>query len=105
MLAHAGACVVWAEALSIRREMHTGWTSGWEDSEIAQGNQEEEEERSGLLVNPQAPTMRQSGHRPTTHVLFEGDEEEEDDEGEDSKRNEKGANGHGHENIEMKRMN
>jgi hypothetical protein len=105
MLAHAGACVVWAEALSIRREMKTGW-SGWEDAQLEDQDHQDEGERSGLLSdNNQAPSMTQTANRPTTHVLFEDEDEDDED---DSKKSKKGANGHGnqgHENIEMKRMN
>lgn len=102
MLAHAGACVVWAEALSIRRELTSGWTSGQEESEMEQGG-DGEDEQSHMLSNNQAPTMEQ--RRQSTHVLFQGDE---NDIGEDLESKSKGkkanGNGHGHENIEMKRL-
>jgi hypothetical protein len=94
MLAHAGACIVWAEALSIRRELHSGWTSGWQDnSTVEQGDDEEDH---------QAPLMGQANRRQSTHVLFDGDNVDND---EGAKMNGKHANGHGPENIEMKRIN
>jgi cytochrome b len=101
MLAHAGACVVWAEALSIRREINTGWTSGWEDSEAEHGHQEQ----ASLLANSAGPSMNRTSNKPTTHVLFEEDDVDDEDDTQTGKR--KGANGHTHpsiEEIEMKNM-
>ena len=104
MLAHTGACVVWAEALSIKREMRTGWVPGWQDSEAEQGlgeSGENDEERSQLLASNGAPSMSQAASRPTTHVLFEDNEEDDDDD--ELGRDSKGATRQ--ESIEMKRMN
>ncbi|UZJ56613.1 hypothetical protein CBS101457_005933 [Exobasidium rhododendri] len=106
MLAHAGACVVWAEALSIRREMLTGWTSGWQDPEEQHGSQEQGEgEQSALLSTAPAPSINQTIKKVATHVLFEDVEDEE----EVPNRERKGSsNGNGHskqDDIEMKRLN
>lgn len=103
MLAHAGACVVWAEALSIRRELQTSWMPDWEGAEGGEGHSDEE--RAQLLNDNQTPSMRQTnGNRAvTTHVLFEGDEDEMAEE-DDSGKGKKGMNGHHHDSIEMKRL-
>lgn len=141
MAAHTGGCVVWAEALSIRRELRVGFSSGFDEEEGAVGGGGSgsgcgagEGDRHGpdmgcaqgggersALLGRSSSTSRAG--RPTTHVLFEGDEgdEEVDDvvdhggeaprasSGNDKhKRSSKQYNGHAHahgnETIEMKRM-
>lgn len=103
MLAHAGACIVWAEALSIRRELHTGWTSGWEDTSLMEQGDDDVEQHNDMTSNGPALSMGQTTRRHSTHVLFDG--EEDDEGGNGTKSNGKEiVDGNGRENIEMKRI-
>lgn len=103
MAAHVGATVVWAEALSIRREMRAGWQSGLEQSAESghaglTGRGDEEHSRP----LDQQPSAAHGGPRSAPHVLFDDDE---DGNVEDDKDTEKKRNGHAHgESIEMKRL-
>jgi hypothetical protein len=108
MAAHAGAIVVWAEALSIKREMRVGWQSGLETEPgvgIAHRRSSEDrdddvnEERNGLLHHATNGDGDSAGHRIRPHVLF--DEEADSDEEEKRKF---GSGKAQQETIELKRL-
>lgn len=93
MAAHTGASVVWAEALSIRRELRLGFRSGLEGNTSTEARRSVEEERSGLLEESRTT------HNANPHVLF--DESDVDDHNDLQKRQQ----AHGNvEKIEMKRL-
>jgi protein SYS1 len=111
MAGHIGATVVWAEALSIRREMKSGFQSGLNentDTERARNRNGNNEEEARLLSSKDDEQTKQSQHRTSNsrsapHVLF--DDEDQDDEEVHKNSKEKYRNGgHGHEEIEMKRI-
>lgn len=111
MAGHIGATVVWAEALSIRREMKSGFQSGLNensDPESSRNRNGANEEQARLLGSTDDEQTKQQHHRSSStrsapHVLF--DDEDQDDEEDHKNSKEKYRNGgHDHEEIEMKRI-